>query len=312
MKSEGNIIKRPDVNGGYVEISSLEAGQRFSTLKPDVLISLYKEFGAVLFRGFHLDLESLNVLTSMFCDSFIPNNIEHRDQVSDDGRTQTVNLQNVAFPLHSEMTQVPHKPDLACFACVTPPDEFGETVICDGTLVHDLLRPETADYLCKQSLLYKLVWTPQMAGAFLSSDELVGSSFSRRVRKGDLSFWVENGQIIRGYSYPVFNKTIFSKKNAFANLLLFSRYGVKCKDYPVFDSGELISDVICDELKAVTDSISIDHRWQKNDVIILDNTRFMHGRRKIVDSSKRVIWTQFGYINFHPEGGIAERMSTKQ
>lgn len=31
---------------------------------------------------------------------------------------------------------------------------------------------------------------------------------------------------------------------------------------------------------------------------MLDNTRFMHGRRPILDTSKRLIATFFGYVRF--------------
>jgi hypothetical protein len=38
--------------------------------------------------------------------------------------------------------------------------------------------------------------------------------------------------------------------------------------------------------------------WQAGDVLMLDNTRFMHGRTAIVDPGERFIATFFGYLSF--------------
>ena len=38
--------------------------------------------------------------------------------------------------------------------------------------------------------------------------------------------------------------------------------------------------------------------WRKGDVLMLDNTRFMHGRTAIRDPGKRRIATYFGYLRF--------------
>ena len=43
------------------------------------------------------------------------------------------------------------------------------------------------------------------------------------------------------------------------------------------------------EVKRVTDESTIDINWKNNDFIMINNKRFMHGRRKINQSEKRDI-----------------------
>ena len=40
--------------------------------------------------------------------------------------------------------------------------------------------------------------------------------------------------------------------------------------------------------------------WQAGDLVVLDNSRFMHGRRSVDDPLKRRIASYFGYVDFAP------------
>ena len=40
--------------------------------------------------------------------------------------------------------------------------------------------------------------------------------------------------------------------------------------------------------------------WRRGDIVILDNSRFMHGRRAIADPRQRRIASYFGYVDFAP------------
>ena len=44
------------------------------------------------------------------------------------------------------------------------------------------------------------------------------------------------------------------------------------------------------EVKNKSDSITYYHKWKKNDFIMLDNRRFMHGRNKILKSDNKKIY----------------------
>ena len=46
-----------------------------------------------------------------------------------------------------------------------------------------------------------------------------------------------------------------------------------------------------DEIKQVSDDINVDHSWQQGDVVMVDNIRFMHGRRAFEKEDPRDILT---------------------
>jgi hypothetical protein len=66
----------------------------------------------------------------------------------------------------------------------------------------------------------------------------------------------------------------------------------------VFEDGQLVPDALANVVKDVSDQLSAPIQWRKNDIIILDNTRFMHGRNRITDAGERRIATYFGYLKF--------------
>jgi hypothetical protein len=100
------------------------------------------------------------------------------------------------------------------------------------------------------------------------------------------------------FTHPLLHKPMFSDDLAFANFLLFARLKRGIRAYPVFEDGTEISDEICNEIRRISDRILVPIVWQKNDVLMLDNTRFMHGRNPIVNVAERVILTNFGFLKF--------------
>ncbi len=66
-------------------------------------------------------------------------------------------------------------------------------------------------------------------------------------------------------------------------------------------SGKVVPEKFIDEIKQVAEEITVDHSWQQGDVVMVDNVRFMHGRRAFEEGDPRDILTiqtaraNFGY-----------------
>jgi len=270
------------------------------SLATEHVTDAFRQNGALLLRGYRSDLAAVTAFTRRFCSRFVRNESGRRMPVSTDGTTQTVNLGHEAFPLHPELSRVPWRPDVAWFACARPPRTGGETLVCDGLATVSRLSPELRARLADRDLLYREE-TPM--GAFTewlgiappddaALDRLSDSSSFRFERQGQ--------RIFRSFSRAFLHQPLFSDELAFGNFLLFARYMLQTREFPTFADGTLIPDDICAELKAVTDELTIAHRWQTGDILMLDNSRFMHGRNAVADPTERVIWTQFGYAAFLP------------
>ena len=66
----------------------------------------------------------------------------------------------------------------------------------------------------------------------------------------------------------------------------------------MLDDGHPVPEAWLQAIKATGDCIMTPVRWQAGDVLMLENTRFMHGRTASTDAAERVIATYFGYVRF--------------
>ena len=90
---------------------------------------------------------------------------------------------------------------------------------------------------------------------------------------------------------------MFNNKLAFGSFLLFARWNGET-NFCTYENGQPVDDGTYATLKNTSDKLTIGIKWKKSDVLMLDNTRFMHGRNKILDVKQRLILSYFGYLKF--------------
>lgn len=294
-------VIEPGDGRNYACIEPAAGQDQLYRLDPEVIKTLFREHGALLFRGFPLDLDSLTRFSSQFCSRFVRNESGRRINVSGDGTTQTVNLGQEAFPLHPELSRVPWRPDIAWFACASPPSIGGETLLCDGVPVVNSLEPATRDKLVGRFILYREETPLEAFTEWLGIPVPDEAALQRLSETSPFDFEYQHGRIFRSFLRPFFHRPLFTDDLAFGNFLLFARFMLKARVFPTFEDGSMIPDDICEELRSVTDRLTTVHRWQPGDILMVDNSRVMHGRNTVHDMRERVIWTQFGYLSFLPD-----------
>jgi len=293
-------VRPADGDRNYLTVSA-ESGQALEELPTLQVIEDFRRHGAILFRGFAYDLAALSRFTARYCSRFVRNESGRRDRVSTDGTTQTVNLGREAFALHPEMSRVPWRPDIAWFACVRAPAEGGETLICDGAAVAETLNDRARALLEARQVMYREE-TP--IGAFT---EWLGipppDDATLALINSDSPFVFERQgeQFFRSFCRPFLHRPLFGERKVFGNFLLFARFMLNTKAFPTFEDGSVIPDEIVDEIKLVSDRLAIAHVWRQGDLLMLDNSRFLHGRNPVPDPAQREIWTQFGFAGFLQE-----------
>lgn len=291
----------PGNKTNYATLHNQGGDTSLLSIDKQYIIDIYKEYGAVLFRGFKMTGPTFYALASQFCTNFIINNDKDRDFVSPDRRIQTVNLGSVSFPLHPEMAMLPTRPDIAWFACKSPPTIGGETMLCDGISIVKALQKETRALLESRSFLYKTKTTKQECEAWLNIKDPDAEKLVAMQDTTSLNFTIEDGEFYSTYITPAIYKPLFSDEPAFGSFLLFARGMQGWRHFPVFEDSTEVPDSVYDELKRVSDALTCAHTWQKHDVLMVDNSRFMHGRHIVYKNRERVIWTQFGYVSFLPD-----------
>ena len=300
LKDMFKVIK-PDIGRNYATILPTDDHVQLCSLDRETIKALFADSGALLFRGFQFELDTFKKFTSHFCSQFVHNESGNRLNISSDGTTQTVNLGQDAFPLHPELSRVPWRPDIAWFACTSPPRSGGETLLCDGVPVVKNLSRKTRDYLMGRSILYREETPLEAFTEWLGIPPPDEQALMRLSGTSPFQFSLSGGKIYRSFLKPFFHIPLFSEDRVFGNFLLFARYQLKVMIFPTFEDGSIIPDSICEEIKAVTDDLTTAHRWRHGDILMIDNSRVMHGRHEVNDMSERVIWTQFGYASFLPD-----------
>jgi len=279
-------------------IATIEAraGQTLAALDQAQLVDTYTAYGAVLLRGFAPDLDGFGTFTATLCSGSVYNESPGRNVLNRDSLIQTVNLGDQAFPLHPELSREPWKPDVCFFWCANAPSAGGETTVCDGVEIVRGLPTSAYDALRARRLRYALPATPSALAYWLGAPAPDDRVLSAPPPTCPYTFERTDRGVLRVYSPPALHRPMFTRDLAFGNFLLFARYMNNNRNFPTFENGEIIADDLVHQIKTVSDAITLPVQWRSGDVLMLDNTRFMHGRNKIIDSGERQIATYFGFL----------------
>jgi hypothetical protein len=291
------VLQEPSPGRPYATIAA-DPYEPIDALGNTMLKDAYKSFGAVLLRGFSMDIAAFGALTARCCSTSVFNESLDRDVLDAEHNIQTVNQGAEAFPLHPELSREPWKPDVCFFWCITPPARGGETTICDGVELVRHMPPPVRKIFEDHDLCYNIIARPEALKFWLG--DASPNDTLRAAPPADCPFTFSRHQdkIIRSFQRPALHKPMFCDDLAFGNFLLFARYLLGWRDYPVFDGPHQVPDRLLAEVKCVADKLTVPILWQAGDVVMLDNTRFMHGRNAVSDPTHRKIATYFGYLNF--------------
>jgi alpha-ketoglutarate-dependent taurine dioxygenase len=262
---------------------------------PAAIRELTERHGAVLLHGFATTIEGFAALGRALCSASVFNESPHRELLGEETRVQSVNLGADPFPLHPEMAREPWRPDLAMFACIEPPGIGGQTNVCDGIAIAERLPAGLRQSLEDRQLFYIRPASPELLRYWLGTDAPGDDQLENPPESCPYWFRRSARGIVRGFSRPVLEPTLFQQRPAFANFLLFARDYLRINHIPLLE-GKAFDDDSVDAIRSTARSLTYGHRWTRGDVIVLDNSRFMHGRKAIADANERRIATYFGYL----------------
>lgn len=278
----------------------VEAGARTNILDVDAdeIVALYKSHGALLFRGFDVDVDRFRQFARRFCTTSVMNESPGRSPIDATANIHTVDKGVRAFAFHPELSREPWKPDAAFFACFSPPSAGGETTICDGVELVRALPPHLGQAFGQRRLLYVKGTWPGLLDYWLGDPDPDDPTLAAPPASCPYTFRRIEGQVVRIFTRPALHRPMFADAPAFGNFLLFARFNNNRSDFPLLDDGNPVPEAWLQAFKAAGDAVGTAVSWQSGDVLMLDNTRFMHGRRAIANAEERLIATYFGYVGF--------------
>lgn len=292
-------------------VAVIERTHRFSLadIPARHILELLEGPGAVLLRGFELELEPFEAFTRGFCERF--HRVAARDSMRDgrgDGFTAKAPESNITLLAHSEGTYQPFKePDLAFFYClVAPKYPGGEALVVDGSLFLERLPSALRTRFETQGVIFKACWEPERWHAEFGIESRAG--FTRIAGKWPgLACSFEGEKMHYGCRRSAIQPDAHGRR-VFSNAILAHLHAVRHPKYRdarvytkdsnrvCFGDGEELPDEVINSLIDIQDEVAYAHRLKRHDLLVLDNTRVMHGRRPMEQDCPRVMLTRFGHL----------------
>lgn len=272
----------------------------FDALDREWVAGLYRDHGALLFRGFPADLDGFHRFAGRFCSTSVFNESPDRLLLRAEPNIQTVNGGGDPFPLHPELSREPWKPDCCFFHCLVPAGQGGMTTICDGVALVRALPADLVETLARRRLVHIRPASPAVLRYWLGSEDPADALLESPPVHVPYRFRRTPHGIVQIFIRPVLHRPMFTDALAFGNFLLFARDYLMLDRFPLLDDGTPFPDAWLNIIRAAAERLTVAVAWQAGDLLMLDNSRFMHGRTAIADPEHRLIASFFGYLDDAP------------
>jgi alpha-ketoglutarate-dependent taurine dioxygenase len=267
------------------------------------VVDLFKTYGLVLFRNLGLDLDGFNRFTAGFSSDYMSYKGGGYVRGTIKGREADETLLSTRYdygrekqdtfglPLHGEMYYIDHRPVMLWFYCERPADKDGETTVCDGSQVYDALSAETRDMFAKKRLKYVRQyldgeWQVIYQTQNIEEARQFAEGNGLRVKVDDATKTLHTEYII-----PAVMKSRWGKHDVYINNLLpvlWQESMGRKTSIVRFEDGSTIPPSVVDEVAAIQARLIYPIPWQKQDFVMVDNTRVAHGRRAFEDQERSV------------------------
>ena len=275
-------------------------GQSLEDLDPGFVIEMLRDGGAVMLRGFAADRPAFENFTRRFASDFmLPMMRVARPKVDGaaDAKTAHVDVGSHAMGLHQELSFTPMRPEAIWLWCQKTAGAGGETTIADAVKIYAALTDEHKRLFETRRLKYVFGGTVEgVAELFqVTPADLVATLASHAPA---LSYTQDGNQLMFSYLTSAFQKSKLTGATAFLNFLLFSQTAETCGHPEAqrvtammrFDNDELIPPALVSEINAIAERFIYPIKWHAGDLVMIDNTRLMHGRRGFEATSERTVF----------------------
>ncbi|MFB8798798.1 MAG: TauD/TfdA family dioxygenase [Microcoleus sp.] len=257
-------------------------------LDREEIINLFQSYGVLLFRGFENSVDTFTQFTNSLSKDFLDytGGLFNRRVINGNATILSVNDFQDEIKLHGEMYYQQNIPLMVWFFCAHPASQDGETIICDGRQLFNELSSPLKELFTNKKLKYNLGHLDKEAWQKrYKTDDL--RVLEQTCRSNNLIWQINADESIdlqyicpaihpsRCGKYPTFINSLLPVKQAAPNALRFD------------DDAEITEDIVS-ELNEVADRITTEISWQTGDILMVDNTRIMHGRRAFSDTQRDI------------------------
>ena len=285
--------------GVYFENRSANAERLSDVERSELLIKLAKH-GAVLLRGFDSDVNTFSSLVQAITPktaidparSFFARNV----QLVDSGTNE--------IGLHCENGTTPVVPNVVWFFCERQAVSGSQTTLCDGVAVWKLLSLEAKRLFLSNRVRFSRnvkheLWMkyvkhhfPHLSAVPEIKQEMLDDVF--KAIDGSEARINADGSLFLAQSVFAAHSTFWGEVIAFANSLFTPSHNYEAPKI-CFENGESIPEWLLIEARSKSELMTTEIPWETGDIVLIDNTRVMHGRRKIRDPNRK-LFTALGFL----------------
>jgi len=277
----------------------------------DIMGKLLKH-GAILFRGFSVkDAKDFNDFSLAFGWKDLPyiGGAAVRNNVYGVVFTSNESPPDQPIPFHHEMAQVPKFPSHLFFYCDIPSEKGGETPIVLSNVVYEQVNKEMPEFV--KNLKEKGVTYTRILPEEDDSDSAIGrgwkSTFLTNDKKeaekrctshGGKFEWLQNGNLKTITKVlPAIRVEERTGKSTWFNSIVAAYFGwVDSRNDPSkavkFGDDTLLNKECVKRVDEILNENCIAFKWEKNDVLLVDNKLVLHSRKSFVPP-RRVLATLF-------------------
>jgi alpha-ketoglutarate-dependent taurine dioxygenase len=289
-----------------VEMSGLNALRWAEEYQHDIR-SLIETGGLVLIRGLKVigSTQFGKILSTLFGSELLEYVYRStpRTELRGNVYTATEYPASQTIPQHNENSYSRNWPNRIGFMCLLPSETGGETPVGDSRIVYDRLPQSVRDKFEEKGVMYvrnysnlDLPWSV----VFQTEDKSHVESYCEA---NELSYeWLENNGLRTGQVNPATalhprtgEKIWFNQAHLFhtsslgkeiADTLLDSLGEENLPRNSYYGDGSRIELEVLELIRSVYEQTKIKFTWQKNDLLLLDNMLFTHGREPYAGARK--------------------------
>ncbi|MEO1352215.1 MAG: TauD/TfdA family dioxygenase [Cyanobacteria bacterium J06635_15] len=283
------------------------------------IMELFKSSGVLLFRGFGVTPGLMKTFSNKFSRAHITDFT--KKSITSDKFVNFVDNGTINRIAHSERAYLPLRPDVIWFCCTVPAEKGGETLFWDGVRVWEELSEASKKLFLSKKLkfrhevsssswekhkyLYRIMYrsnslfhqclrmTSFFAFLMCQFTNDLGALVNLKQALEELrgvSFQIDNEKQTGYFEYvcSAVAKTRYGNQNAFANSFWVYQ---KKTEKSIFEDDSRASDEVADEIEGVLERLVEEIPWQSGDLVMIDNSRFLHGRREFYDERRQVFTT---------------------
>ncbi|MEM7770154.1 MAG: TauD/TfdA family dioxygenase [Cyanobacteria bacterium P01_A01_bin.37] len=247
----------------------------------------FKSYGFLLFRGFEVDSKKMKAFAEQFSSRFIRD--RGRPLVdSSDGFVSLVDGGTHYISPHCEHANSPFRPDVVWFCCAVPVAQGGETLVWDGVQVWQEMSEELRKLFLDKKIRFFQKFPAAAWKYFLGTGSTIVDVKKTLDSLEGVSYQINPDQSVSlEYVCSAVVKTRYHNHDAFANSLI-SEYK-NPRGVVTFEDGSPIPEAAINEIKEIMNRLTEVISWQFGDLAMIDNTRFLHGRRAFKDTKRRIL-----------------------